>query len=89
MILQKKYKTDTSKEHLREDVDVQEAKFKYRIHAECVRILNKSVGHKQEAQALTFKPNVFCCTVLWTTYMDMVNRMRYASFLHCLYAVLG
>jgi len=50
----KKYKIYTSKEHLREDVDVQEAKFKYRTHAECVRILNKSVGHMQEAQALTF-----------------------------------
>jgi len=45
----KKYKIDTSKEHLREDVDVQDVKFKYRIHAECIRILYKSVGHMQEA----------------------------------------
>jgi hypothetical protein len=45
----KKYKIDTSKEHLREDVEVQDVKFKYRTYAECVRILNKSAGHMQEA----------------------------------------
>jgi hypothetical protein len=45
----KKYKIDTSKEHLREDVDVQDVKFKYRTYAECIRILYKSVGHMQEA----------------------------------------
>jgi hypothetical protein len=45
----KKYKIDTSKEHLREDVHVQEVKFKYRTYAECIRILHKSVGLMPEA----------------------------------------
>ncbi len=45
----KKYKIDTSKEHLKKDVHVQEVKFKYRTYAECIRILSKSVGHMQEA----------------------------------------
>jgi hypothetical protein len=44
-----KYKIDTSKEHLREDIQVQDVKFKYRTYAECVRILYKCVGHMQEA----------------------------------------
>lgn len=43
-----KYKIDTSKEHLSEDVPIQEVKFKYRTYGECVRILYKSVGHMQE-----------------------------------------
>ena len=45
----KKYKIDTSKGHLREDMPVQEVKFKYRTYGECIRILYKSVGHMQEA----------------------------------------
>jgi hypothetical protein len=45
----KKYKIDTSKERLREDVHVQEVKFKYRTYAECIRILYKNVGLVQEA----------------------------------------
>ena len=45
----KKYKIDTSKERLREDVQIQEVKFKYRTYSECIRILYKSVGHMQEA----------------------------------------
>ncbi len=45
----KKYKIDTSKERLGEDVHVQEVKFKYRTYTECIRILYKSVGHMQEA----------------------------------------
>lgn len=45
----KKYKIDTSKEHLGEDVHVQEVKFKYRTYSECIRILYKSIGHMQEA----------------------------------------
>jgi hypothetical protein len=45
----KKYKIDTSKEHLREDVHIQEVKFKYRTYRECIRILYKSVGLVQEA----------------------------------------
>jgi len=44
----KKYKIDTSKEHLG-DVHVQEVKFKYRTYSECIRILYKSIGHMQEA----------------------------------------
>ena len=34
-----KYKIDTSKEHLSEDVNVEEVKFKYRTYSECIRIL--------------------------------------------------
>jgi hypothetical protein len=45
----KKYKINTSKERLREDVHVQEVKFKYRPYAECIRILYKNVGLMQEA----------------------------------------
>jgi hypothetical protein len=45
----KKYKIDTSKEHLSEDVYVQDVKFKYRTYNELIRILYKSVGHMQEA----------------------------------------
>lgn len=44
-----KYKIDTSKEHLSEDVNVEEVKFKYRTYSECIRILYKSIGHMQEA----------------------------------------
>ena len=47
--IEKKYKIDTSKEHLREDVHIQEVKFKYSTYSECIRILYKSVGHMQEA----------------------------------------
>jgi hypothetical protein len=45
----KKYKINTSKERLREDVHVQEIKFKYRTYTECIRILYKGVGLMQEA----------------------------------------
>jgi hypothetical protein len=45
----KKYKINTSKERLREDVHVQEVKFKYRTYGECIRILYKNVGLMQEA----------------------------------------
>ena len=45
----RKYKIDTSKECLREDVNVQEVKFKYRTYVECIRILYKNVGLMQEA----------------------------------------
>jgi hypothetical protein len=45
----KKYRIDTYKEHLREDVQVQEVKFKYRTYAECIRILYKNAGLMQEA----------------------------------------
>jgi hypothetical protein len=45
----RKYKIDTSKEHLSEDIHVQEVKFKYRTYGECIRILYKSVGHMQKA----------------------------------------
>ena len=44
----RKYKIDTSKEHLSEDIHVQEVKFKYRTYGECIRILYKNVGYMQE-----------------------------------------
>lgn len=47
--IESKYKIDTSKEHLSEDVHVEEVRFKYRTYSECIRILYKSVGHMQEA----------------------------------------
>jgi hypothetical protein len=40
----KKYKIDTSKDHLVKDIPIQEIKFKYRTYSECVKILYKSVG---------------------------------------------
>ena len=40
----KKYKIDTSKDHLAKDIPIQEIKFKYRTYSECVKILYKSVG---------------------------------------------
>jgi hypothetical protein len=45
----KKYKIDTSKEHLGNDVHIQEIRFKYRTYAECIRILYKNVGLMPEA----------------------------------------
>jgi hypothetical protein len=47
--ISKKYNIDTSKEHLREDVQVQDVKFKYRTYAECIRILHRYIGQMQEA----------------------------------------
>ena len=44
----KKYKINTSKERLREDVHIQEIKFRYRTYAEFIRILYKNVGIVQE-----------------------------------------
>jgi transposase len=40
----KKYKIDTSKDHLVKDIPIEEVKFKYRTYSECVKILYKSVG---------------------------------------------
>ena len=40
----KKYKIDTSKDHLVKDIAIEEIKFKYRTYSECVKILYKSVG---------------------------------------------
>jgi hypothetical protein len=40
----KKYKIDTSKDHLVKDIPIEEIKFKYRTYSECVKILYKSVG---------------------------------------------
>ena len=37
----KKYKIDTSKEHLREDVHIQEVKFKYKTYGECMNSIQK------------------------------------------------
>jgi hypothetical protein len=40
----KKYRIDTSKDRLKEDLDVKEIKFKYRTYSECVKMLYNSVG---------------------------------------------
>jgi hypothetical protein len=40
----KKYKIDTAKDHLINDIPVEEIKFKYRTYSECIRMLYKSVG---------------------------------------------
>ena len=39
----KKYKIDTSKDKLQEDIDIQEIKFKYRTYGECLKILHKNI----------------------------------------------
>ena len=68
----RKYKIDTSKELLSEDIHVQEVKFKYRTYGECIRILYKNVGYLQEVLGSYFhKFNVSCCTVMWTAYVSM------------------
>jgi hypothetical protein len=40
----KKYKIDTMKDHLKQDLPVMEIKFKYRTYSECVKMLYNSVG---------------------------------------------
>ncbi|MEW6603530.1 MAG: hypothetical protein AB1351_02440 [Thermoproteota archaeon] len=40
----KKYKVDTSKDFLKQDVLIDEIKFKYRTYSECVRMLYKKAG---------------------------------------------
>lgn len=40
----KKYKIDTSGNLLKEDVPIDEIKFKYRTYSECVRMLYKKAG---------------------------------------------
>ncbi|MDQ4057266.1 MAG: hypothetical protein M3156_07615 [Thermoproteota archaeon] len=42
--ISKKYKIDTTKDHLIKDIPVEEIKFKYRTYSECIRMLYKSVG---------------------------------------------
>jgi hypothetical protein len=42
--ISKKYKIDTTKDHLIKDIPVEEIKFKYRTYSECIRMLHKSVG---------------------------------------------
>ena len=42
--ISKKYKIDTTKDHLIEDIPVEEIKFKYRTYSECIRMLYKIVG---------------------------------------------
>ena len=42
--ISKKYKIDTTKDHLINDIPVEEIKFKYRTYSECIRMLHKSVG---------------------------------------------
>jgi hypothetical protein len=41
--ISKKYKIDTSKDKLQEDIDIQEVKFKYRTYQECLKILHKNL----------------------------------------------
>jgi hypothetical protein len=41
--ISKKYKIDTSKDKLQEDIDIQEIKFKYRTYGECLKILHKNI----------------------------------------------
>jgi hypothetical protein len=40
----KKYKIDTFKDHLEEDIPINEIKFKYRTYSECIRMLYNAVG---------------------------------------------
>jgi hypothetical protein len=40
----KKYKIDTFKDHLEEDIPISEIKFKYRTYSECIRMLYNAVG---------------------------------------------
>ncbi len=47
--LAKKYKIDTSKEILANDVPIDEIKFKYRTYSECVKMLYKSAGYMKAA----------------------------------------
>ena len=42
--ISKKYKIDTSKEQLDEDIPINEIKFKYRTYSEWVKMLYKSAG---------------------------------------------
>jgi hypothetical protein len=42
--ISKKYKIDTSKEQLDEDIPINEIKFKYRTYSEVVKMLYKSAG---------------------------------------------
>lgn len=47
--LAKKYKIDTSKEIIANDVPIDEIKFKYRTYSECVKMLYKSAGYMKAA----------------------------------------
>lgn len=40
----KKYKIDTFKDQLEEDIPISEIKFKYRTYSECIRMLYNAVG---------------------------------------------
>ena len=40
----KKYKIDTFKDHLEEDIPISEIKFKYRTYSECVKMLYRAAG---------------------------------------------
>jgi hypothetical protein len=42
--ISKKYKIDTSKEQLDDDIPISEIKFKYRTYSEVVKMLYKSAG---------------------------------------------
>jgi hypothetical protein len=40
----KKYKIDTFKDQLEDDIPISEIKFKYRTYSECIRMLYNAVG---------------------------------------------
>ena len=40
----KKYKIDTLKDRLKDDIPIDEIKFKYRTYSECIRMLYNAVG---------------------------------------------
>jgi hypothetical protein len=40
----KKYKIDTSKDHLKGDITIKEIKFKYRTYSECIKMLYRAAG---------------------------------------------
>ncbi len=43
--ISKKYKIDTSKEQLTDDIKIDEIKFKYRTYSECVKMLYRYAGY--------------------------------------------
>jgi hypothetical protein len=40
----KKYKIDTLKDRLKDDIPIDEIKFKYRTYSECIRMLYNAIG---------------------------------------------
>lgn len=40
----RKYKIDTLKDRLKDDIPIDEIKFKYRTYSECIRMLYNAIG---------------------------------------------